>query len=285
LDAVLDIKAPARQILPMVFASPHSGQDYPASFLAQSALDPQSLRRSEDSFVDELFASATARGAPLLKALFARAYLDANREAYELDPSMFDGPLPDFVNGASPRVGVGLGTIARVVANGAEIYRDKLTYADAEHRIDHFYRPYHEALVQLLARTRAQFGYYVLVDCHSMPAMTAINRADGGPFRIDFVLGDCFGTSCSGIVTHAAEAVLRQLGYRVVRNSPYAGGFTTRHYGVPAEGRHALQIEVSRHLYMNEVTHVKRADFHRLQFHLDQLVAALGRLPAAELIP
>ncbi len=284
-ETVLDIQAPARQRGPVVFASPHSGSYYPDDFLALSALDPQTLRRSEDSFVDDLFGAAPAHGAPLLRARFPRAYVDTNREAYELDPTMFDGPLPAFVNVDSPRIGAGLGTIARVVATGAEIYRRKLSFAEAERRIEGIYRPYHAALRDLIEATEKRFGCCLVIDCHSMPSIGGPTDTDAGTSRVDVVLGDCFGTSCAPFVTEAADRTLCDLGYRVVRNTPYAGGFTTRHYGTPATGRHTLQIEVNRRLYMNETTHQKLPGYDRLQQHLTILIAAMTSLPASDLRP
>jgi N-formylglutamate amidohydrolase len=280
---VLEIEAPATRRVPMVVASPHSGQNYPPAFLAQSALDPRALRRSEDSYVDELFAAGPRLGAPLLKALFPRAYLDVNREAYELDPLMFDGPLPAYVNIDSPRVAAGLGTIARVVANGAEIYRRRLSFAEAERRIDQLYRPYHAALTRLVAETRQAFGHCLLVDGHSMPSIGGPVDSDRGSSRVDMVLGDCFGSSCAPVVTQTAETTLRRLGYRVLRNAPYAGGYTTRHYGNPGQGVHAVQIEINRALYMNEATHVRLGGFAKLQADLGAVLAALVAIPAEEL--
>jgi N-formylglutamate amidohydrolase len=285
LVTVLDIKSPVRQRAPVIFASPHSGHLYPAEFLAQSALDPQMLRRSEDSFVDELFEAAPRFGAPLLRALLPRAYVDVNREPYELDPAMFTDPLPAFVNQQSPRVGAGLGTIARVVATGSEIYRAKLTFAEAERRIEGIYRPYHAALERLVASTRAEFGCCLIIDCHSMPSIGGPNDTDAGYARVDAVLGDCYGTTCAPDVVDAVERLLAGFDYRVVRNTPYAGGFTTRHYGNPAEGRHTLQIEVNRRLYMNETTHRKLPGFDPLKEHLTHLIAMLTALPADGLRP
>ena len=285
LGSVLTVIQPEVQRVPLVFASPHSGTDYPAEFLAQSALDARSLRRSEDSFVDELFASAPGLGAPLLKALFPRAYLDPNREPYELDPTMFDGPLPDGVNSSSPRVGAGLGTVARVESTGAEIYRGKLSFAEVESRIARLYRPYHASLAKLVDDTMQRFGFCLLVDCHSMPSIGGPTEKDSGASRVDVVLGDCYGSSCAARATETAERALQDLGYRVVRNSPYAGGFTTRHYGTPWNGRHALQIEINRRLYMDERTHEKRPGFPTLQAHLTRLVEALAAMPSADLQP
>jgi N-formylglutamate amidohydrolase len=285
LGEVLKIDAPARQRVALVFASPHSGRAYPPDFVAASALDPVSLRKSEDAFVDDLFAAAPALGAPLLRALFPRALLDPNREPWELDPAMFDGPLPAYVNVDSPRVAAGLGTIARVVASGVEIYRDKLPFAEALRRVERLYRPYHEALAQLVAETKRRFGHCILVDCHSMPSMGGPADTDLGTPRVDFVLGDCFGNSCARPVIVAAESALERLGYRVVRNTPYSGGHTTRHYGRPLEGVHALQIEVNRRIYMDEATHRRRPGFARLQSDLGGVVAALAALTPAQLGP
>lgn len=283
LDAVVEIEAPGEQRIPLVFASPHSGSSYPPEFVASSALDPQTLRRSEDAFVDLLFAAAPDCGAPLLKALFPRAFLDPNREPWELDPAMFEDALPAYANTGSPRVAAGLGTIARVVASGAEIYRGKLRFAEAEARIRRCYAPYHSALNGLIEETRKRFGCCLLVDCHSMPSIGGPGDTDAGSARVDFVLGDCYGTSCAAGITAAAETALKGLGYKVVRNTPYAGGFTTRHYGRPETGTHAVQIEINRQLYMDEASHRRRPSFARLQKHLAALVATLATLPLADL--
>ncbi len=283
VDHVLEIDEPRRHRLAMVFASPHSGRDYPDEFVAASVLDRLSLRRSEDAFVDELFGAASAMGAPLLKALFPRAQLDPNREAWELDPMMFDGPLPEYVNTDSPRVAAGLGTIARVVAAGTEIYRGKLSFAEARRRVERLYQPYHAALAALVERTRRRFGHCILVDCHSMPSMGGPADTDQGTPRVDFVLGDCFGNSCAPAITAAVERTLENLGYRTVRNLPYSGGHTTRYYGKPIEGVHALQIEINRRIYMDEATHRKRPGFARLQDHLGEVIAALSSIPTTEL--
>lgn len=269
----------------MVLASPHSGAVYPESFLAASALAPLDLRRSEDSYVDDLFAAGSALGAPLLRALFPRAYLDVNREAWELDPSMFDGPLPSFVNRDSPRVAAGLGTIARLVASGAEIYRGKLSFAEAERRVESLYRPYHAALSRLVEEAVAAHGCCLLLDCHSMPSLGGLSEREGGMLRVDFVLGDCFGSSCAPLVTQTADRCLAEMGYRVLHNTPYAGGFTTRHYGNPPHGVHVLQVEVNRRLYMDEATHVRHDGFGRLQSHLGTLLARLAGIPLSVLKP
>src|SRR5881227_2730951 len=170
VDGVLDLRQPPRHAIPLVVASPHSGAAYPDDFLAAARLDPLTLRRSEDSFVDDLFAAAPDLGAPLLAARFPRAYLDVNREAWELDPTMFSDALPNYVNSRSPRVRMGLGTIARVVASGEEIYARKLYFAEAKQRVDDLYYPYHQTLRGLVQETAEAFGGCLLVDCHSMPS-------------------------------------------------------------------------------------------------------------------
>jgi len=280
---VYEIVAPARQRVAALFCSPHSGADYRPEFLAQSRLDPVALRRSEDAFVDEIFAAAPERGAFLLRAVFPRAFLDPNREPWELDPAMFEDPLPAFVNTRSPRVTAGLGTIARVVANGEEIYAGKLSFAEARRRIERYYRPYHVALESLVDRTRDRFGWCLLIDCHSMPSVGGPMDRDSGMRRVDFVLGDCHGSACSPALSDRVEQYLSGLGYAVTRNLPYAGGYVTRHYGRPAKGVHALQIEINRALYMDEDRVERGPRFARLVEETDGLIAAIGGIDGAEL--
>ena len=270
-----EIIRPAEQTAPLVVASPHSGRAYGAAFLQAARLGPLDLRRSEDSFVEELFASAVAHGAPLLCAQFPRAYCDPNREAWELDPAMFADALPDWVNTTSPRVGAGLGTIARVVTSGEAIYRGKLRFAEAQARVRECWQPYHDALAGLIAETQARFGCCLLIDCHSMPAGAG---RSGGP---DFVLGDAHGTACMPQVTALVERLLDGSGYDVRRNDPYAGGYVTRHYGRPRDNVHALQIEVARRLYMDEATLQRTAGFGALQDRLSGLLAETSAMCGA----
>ena len=281
LGQAWDLLSPGLQSMPVVFASPHSGTDYPSEFVARSRLDPIALRKSEDSFVDEIFAGVTGEGAPLLRALFPRAYIDPNREPFELDPAMFSEALPDYANTRSPRIAAGLGTIARVVANGEEIYRDKLRFADALERVERLYRPYHAALSRLIAATEGRFGLAVLIDCHSMPSIGGPMDEDAGRSRFDMVLGDCHGSSCAPALTQLVERFLIGCGYQVARNNPYAGGFTTRHYGTPGARVHALQIEINRALYMNETVIERLPAIARVRADMTALAAHLReRLPA-----
>ncbi|MHA1559667.1 MAG: N-formylglutamate amidohydrolase [Alphaproteobacteria bacterium] len=248
---MFEVLEPDRQIAPFVFNSPHSGSCYPVSFLAATRLDATAVRQSEDVYADRLFAAAVENGAPMLRALFPRAWLDVNREPFELDPRMFDGDLPAFSNMRSARVANGLGTIPRLVAGGKSIYSSAIPVADALARIDDVYVPYHRTLRRLVDRTRETFGFAILIDCHSMPSTVRAGHLRGRP---DFVLGDRHGSSCDRTLTDAIEATLVRRGYDVSRNRPYAGGFITEHYGRPSGGVHAIQIEVNRALYLQEQT-------------------------------
>src|SRR3984957_1194852 len=271
---LLDLRRRAPQLLRLAAASPHSGSDYPADFVAASRLDPLALRRSEDAFVDEIFAAAPRLGAPMLAARFPRAYLDVNREAWELDPAMFSDALPDYVNARSPRVRMGLGTIARVVASGEEIYGGKLCFAEAQEPIESLYRPYHAALSRLVEETAAGFGFCLVVDCHSMPSAA---HGHTGREGADIVLGDCHGAACAPQIVDSARRHLTGRGFVVALNAPYAGGFTTGHYGRPRYGRHALQIEINRAIYMDERNYRRRSGFSRLSEEMAGLIAQLGK--------
>ena len=271
-----ELRAPLEQRVPFVFNSPHSGRHYPQRFLAASRLNAEQIRRSEDCYVDELFGGVVQMGAPLLAANFPRAYLDVNREPWELDPRMFHEPLPSYANIRSPRVAGGLGTVPRLVGEGLDIYPGRLHLAEAIGRVNGLYRPYHECLKRLVTHTHAHFGHAVLIDCHSMPA--SIRATDTG-MRPDFILGDRFGVSCTPGLTEHAIAILSGMGYRVAHNKPYAGGFITEHYGRPARGLHALQIEINRGLYMDERTYRRSASFAALSNDLTGFAARLMEFP------
>lgn len=268
------VERPACQTTPLIFTSPHSGRAYSAAFLAASRLDSLALRRSEDSFVEELFSAAPGFGAPLVHATFPRAWCDANREKWELDPTMFTGPLPSWVNTTSPRVSAGLGTIARVVSSGEAIYREKLRFQEVEQRIEACWQPFHDTISALIEGTRAMFGTCLLIDCHSMPSQVP---AHAPRERLsDIILGDVHGTACAPHVIRFVERRLLDLGYRVRRNDPYAGGFITRHYGRPRAGIHALQIEIARDLYMDERRMVRAPGFSGLRRDLSSVIEALA---------
>ena len=250
---------------PFVFSSPHSGRNYPASFVEKSRLSAHSLRKSEDFMVDILFDHVCELGTPLLSANFPRAYIDVNREPYELDPELFDERLPRFANTKSVRVAGGLGTIPRIVSESNEIYPNNLTVKEALDRISQFYMPYHTTLRKLLDQAHDCFGLAILIDCHSMPSTSHDNR------RPDFVLGDRFGTFCNNLITCFVEQGLCDLNYNVIRNKPYAGGYITEHYGQPSKGHQALQIEINRALYMDENNYQPTEGFHLLREDLKTL--------------
>ncbi len=264
------VREPLEQSAPFVFCSPHSGNLYPSVLLERSRLDAHTLRKSEDCFVDELFSAVATLGAPLIAARFPCAYLDVNREPYELDPELFGEPLPEFANTQTMRVVGGLGTVARIVADGEEIYHQPLPLAAAIERIERLYKPFHGRLAQLIERTRRRFGVAILVDCHSMPSASMSQPVGARP---DFVIGDRFGASCDAKVTRLFREAIAQRGYHVQLNRPYAGGFITEHYGQPFKGVHALQIEINRGLYLNENKLTRTRNFDHLQRDLVQMTA------------
>ena len=264
---------PDRPFAPVIFTSAHSGRAYSPDLMTGVRLRPLDLRRSEDSFVDELFSAAPANGAALLAANFPRAFCDANREPWELDANMFADRLPDWVNTTSARVSAGLGTIAKVVASGEPIYATKLLFVEAERRIHTYWRPFHNTLERLIGDIKEHFGYCLLIDCHSMPSGGHTRRSNGR--SVDFVLGDLHGSACASRVTRAAETFLSDRGFVVRRNDPYAGGFITRHYGRPAEDVHVLQVEIARALYMDEAKIDRLPGFPAIQRQISDFVVSL----------
>jgi N-formylglutamate amidohydrolase len=281
-DPPFEIIEPAEYRGAVVFNSPHSGRIYPRAFLLASRLDLATLRRSEDAFFDDLVAGVVPRGYPLMRAHFPRCYVDVNREPYELDPRMFEGRLPSFANTRSMRVAGGLGTVARVVGDAQEIYDQRISVDDALRRIDGLYKPYHRSLRRLFTRVHRSFGAAVLIDCHSMPSTAGAK--DERP-RADVVLGDRYGTSCVGVISDLIERTLRNCGYSVSRNKPYAGGFITEHYGNPAAGLHAIQLEINRALYMDERRYERSPTFGKLAAELEMLAESLAQIPLEELRP
>ncbi|MEI7874577.1 MAG: N-formylglutamate amidohydrolase [Alphaproteobacteria bacterium] len=281
----MDLRLPERQTLPIVVASPHSGSNYPAEFLAQVAVPLAALRRAEDAFVEELFSAAPSLGMPLLAARFPRSYVDANREPYELDPAMFEGPLPRPLNHRTTRVAAGLGMIPRVAASGEAIYRGRVPAAMIEHRLETCWRPYHLALSSLVEQTYSRFGAALLIDAHSMPSSVSSLGARERDSRVDIVLGDNHGESCAPELVEHAEHWLAGRGLRVLRNQPYAGGFTTQRYGRPGLARHALQIEINRALYMDEVRHEKLPLAGVLERLMAGLLEEIGNQAVEILLP
>ncbi|SLN25831.1 N-formylglutamate amidohydrolase [Roseovarius litorisediminis] len=268
---------PERRTTSVVFASPHSGRDYSGSFLRRTNLNEHSIRSSEDAFVDQLFDSAPNAGAPFIKAGAPRAYVDLNRGADELDPALIEGVSRA---GHNPRVASGLGVVPRVVANGQAIYSGKISMSEANRRIDTYWRPYHEALQTQLDQAHLMFRQAILIDCHSMPheAMDSVVRS--GARRPEVVLGDRFGAAADEVIVDRIEAAFDRAGLVVTRNTPFAGAYITQHYGRPTRGRHAVQIEIDRAIYMNE--HLIRPNgnfqaFRRLLMTVIAEIADIGR--------
>ncbi len=284
IENAVDVLRPPALTSPLIFASPHSGRRYPPELLRMSRLDRHALRQSEDGYVDLLFVAAPQFGAPLLRALFPRAWVDVNRARDELDQRMFADPLPSSADTRSTRVRAGLGVIPRIVADGQDIYDRKLKFFEARRRLVECYDAYHRELSALIDQSLARFGCAVVIDCHSMPSAGAL------PFRenerpLDIVLGDRFGASCSGAITAVAEETFAGLGYKISRNAPYAGGHVAAAYGRPLEGVHVLQIEINRALYLDERRIARTEGFERLKDNLKVVMAELSRCSPAALRP
>lgn len=239
---------PARRSTSVIFASPHSGRDYPDTFLRRSVLDAQMIRSSEDAFIDQLLAPVPGLGAPLLAATVPRAYVDLNRAAEELDPALIEGARPVPHN---PRVVSGLGVIPRVVAGGRAIRAGKMSLAEAEARIERAWRPYHARLAALVDESVAAFGEAILIDMHSMPHEAVEGSSGRGP-RPQIVLGDRFGATAAPDILEQIEQAFAVEGLTVSRNVPFAGAYVVQAHGRPSRGRHAVQIEIDRALYMDE---------------------------------
>ena len=273
---------PQHRTTPVVFSSPHSGADYPQSFVSQSLLDHHTIRSSEDAFVDQLFSAAPMHGAPLIAARVPRAYIDLNRAADELDPAVIEG-----IDRAphNPRVSSGLGVIPRVVAGGRAIYRGKLSRDEAEWRILRYWHPYHAALKTLLDESLAQFGEAILIDCHSMPHEAIEAHARPGHPRPDVVLGDRFGAAAGRDVVDRIEAAFAAAGLRTARNAPFAGAYIAQAHGRPSRRQHVVQIEIDRALYMDEARIEPRPDFVQFQSLMVGIIAEITASKRPDALP
>ena len=272
------VVSPVQRTTSVVFASPHSGRDYPTAFLRRAVLDAQQIRSSEDAFVDQLFDAAPRHGAPLLLAGAPRAYVDLNRAPEELDPALIDGIRRAAHN---PRIASGLGVIPRVVSNGRAIMRGKISLAEAHMRITDHWRPYHDQLQTLLDQAHGAFGEAILIDCHSMPHEAIESVSPAGSARPDVVLGDRFGAAAAGSVVERVEAAFASAGFKVARNMPFAGAYITQHYGRPSRRQHAVQVEIDRALYMDEQSVRPNGNFAAFKTALDGVVAELAAIGEA----
>jgi N-formylglutamate deformylase len=250
---------------PLLMTSPHSGREFPPTFLGTSRLSVAQLRRAEDAYVDELLAGVA--GVPVMRARFGRAFLDLNRGPDELDPAMFDGSLPMATAGGE-RVAAGLGVVPRIAGHGLDIYRRRLPAAEAERRLASLHRPWHARIGELLSRARARHGHAILIDCHSMPTPVGIN-----PPQI--VLGDRFGQSAAPALVTLIEQYFVATGWRVARNKPYAGGHTTVFHGDVGNGIHAVQVEIDRSLYVDARSLIRHGGFDRVRDAMTCLATAV----------
>ena len=250
----------------VIFASPHSGEIYPSYLLTRSQLSTDQLRRNEDIFIDHLFHSAVGAGAPFLRALFPRIIVDVNRAANEL-PSGWESLCNEPNDSKSTaRALAGLGVVPTYLSETQPIYTRLPNLDDVSNRLDRLYHPYHATLRDLLQTSLNRFGRALLVDCHSMPGFSP-----SGSRRPDIILGDRFGTSCHPDTLALLKALFTQAGYNVGINYPYAGGYTTEHYGKPSDGIEAIQIEVNRDLYVNPITLSPKSGYIRLKEDLRQI--------------
>lgn len=276
------VEYPSLRSTSAIFSSPHSGRDYGWGFLRRTVLDSRTIRSSEDAFVDELFATAPSHGAPLLSLNVPRAFVDVNRGAEELDPALIRGVEKGTHN---PRVASGLGVIPRVVAGGRQIYRGKIPLAEAEARLRSHWHPYHARLKTLVNESHRLFGQAILIDCHSMPHEAIDSLCRGRREKPEIVLGDRFGASAGGEIVDEIELAFRDEGFKVGRNTPFAGAFTTQHYGRPSRGQHAIQIEIDRALYMNEAKLVPNGNFTTIRESLDRVIARIAEVGRPQDLP
>jgi len=268
---------PDHLTVPIVFASPHSGRNYTASFVENADLPLPLLRSSEDAFVHDLFGRVTEFGIPLLAAKAPRALIDLNRDVDELDPSLIEGLNP---NNTTARVAAGLGVIPKVVANSKVIRKGKISLQDAQDRISRYYRPYHAQLRHLLDDCRRHFGWSFLVDCHSMPTAST-DRMDGE--KPDIVLGTRYGASCTSDLVCKVEEICKKIGFNVAIDTPFAGAYSLEEYGKPAMGQHAIQIEIDRSLYMDEANVQKHENYWNLRSQLTDFARLIAQIDYKDL--
>ncbi len=254
-DPPITIDRPVVPCGPLILASPHSGRVYPQALIDRSALDLKTLRQNEDAYIDDMLGFARHMDIPLLTARFPRCFVDVNRAVDEVPMSWKKpGDLP-----STARAEMGLGVIPTIIADKVPIYKRQLKASCVDDRLEHLYRPYHDALIQLITDAIKTFGQALLLDCHSMPGFTQM-----GQRRPDIVLGDRHGTSCYPETLARLEALFTAKGYSVARNYPYAGGYVTSHYGRPERNMEVIQIEINRDLYLNPVTMMRKTEYARL---------------------
>lgn len=270
IPGILTVVEPEGEPSPVVFDSPHSGAVYPRDF--GHAAPFEVMRSGWDAYIDELFATAPAHGATLLKAEFPRTYIDPNRALDDLDVEMLDGPWPEPLE-ASGKTALGKGLIWRLVGKGMPVYDRKLRVTEVQGRIGLYWRPYNDTLTNLLDGVKRRFGGVWHIDCHSMPSVWPQGNPGGGePVTSDFILGDRDGTTCARDFRELVRETLTGFGYKVAVNDRFKGVEIVRREGRPAENRHSLQIEITRTRYMSEQTFGKTEGFDELKADLDRLI-------------
>jgi N-formylglutamate amidohydrolase len=270
---------PVAGAAPLVLDSPHSGREYPGDF--GYAAPFEALRRTEDAYVDRLFEDAARLGAGLLSALFPRSYVDPNRHETEIDPLLLADPWPGEIR-PSERAEKGLGVVRRLVGPRLAVYDRLLPSVEIQARLEGYHRPYHDKLQAMLDATHARFGQVWHLNCHSMKAMGRGRQGTPAPIREDFVLGDLDGESCDPAFRDLVAGELRAMGYSVAINAPFRGAELVTRHGMPDQGRHSLQIEINRRLYLDEMSVMTHGGFERLKSDLDRLVARIVDFAAAE---
>ena len=281
IPGVLAVNEPNASIVPVVFDSPHSGTEYPDDF--GSIMSSESLRVTEDAFVDRLYGRAPEKGAVLLAALFPRCYIDPNRSPDDLDPAALDGPWPEPLEPSEKTLRLGSGLIWRTCYPDNPIYDRKLSVAEVRRRIEIFYKPYHAAVTEAIEATQRRFSQVWHVNCHSMPSFSTAKSPEGpGKERPEFVLGDRDGTTAAPEFTALVRETLTGFGYEVAVNDPYKGAELVRAYSDPAAGRHSLQIEIKRALYMDETTIQPNAGFEALRTNITRMIEVIGDYAASK---
>lgn len=260
---------------PIVLSSPHSGPVFPEEFLANSILDVNELKSSEDCFVTDIVQSASNQGIPLLSMNIARTFIDVNRDKIEIDDSMYFNAPTNPNNNGSRRCRVGLGVIHRIVWPKKNIYDGKISYYEAMERIKNVYDPYHKRLKQLVDKCHRKFGFCLLLDCHSMPSIICNIMNESKP--VDFCLCTLFDESCPTQMSEYLSDELKERNYRVEFNRPYAGAFITFNYCQPRKNIYTMQLEINRSLYMDEDNFKKNDSFQRISKDISESILGLGK--------
>ncbi|MEC9267234.1 MAG: N-formylglutamate amidohydrolase [Pseudomonadota bacterium] len=273
VPGVLELTLPDTDGVPLILDSPHSGRDYPEDF--QPLVGRHDLRRVEDAFVDSLFERAPDFGATLLNARFPRTYIDANRAATDLDPAMLLSPWPEPIR-PSEKSRLGHGLVWKTYPPDRPLYPGKLAVDAVRRRINEYWLPYHETLETEIRRLHIAHGQVWHLNCHSMPSTSSPYIPGRAGVRADFVLGDRDGTTCGRDFTAFVRDTLEAMGYSVRLNDPYRGAELVRAYAAPSEGRHSLQIEINRALYLDEQAIEPGRGFETLQKTLTELIRAMA---------